>query len=318
MKFPESSYTIQVPATTANLGPGFDMFGLALNQYGTFMIRFLEEQSYPLEDGEGNPIPIPPEKNFIKEGFDRALTLASYQGPIPGIFAKVTMDLPTGSGFGSSASAYAAGVVASGIFLKEMGHSPLSLEQELSLLNELEGHPDNAIPARLGGFVFSVFYPDRPPVIVRKEIPVSLGLGVIIPSFQVSTPESRSRLPGSYPLTDVLASMQGAALWMEYLNTGDPAILKAAIGQDRIHEPYRKLNIPGYDGILQATLEAGGYGITISGSGPGILVYFEREKKSEFTGSFSELLKKIEESTGKTYSFRACQADYRGAQVLAG
>lgn len=222
------------------------------------------------------------------------------------------MDLPTGRGFGSSASALVAGVAAANHCIASSGELPLSLDEELQLLVELEGHPDNVCAARLGGWIFTYTSSRGKYITIPERLPQSLGLAIVVPRFQVSTKKSRSILPEHYTLNDIKSNLQGIVLWMEYLKDGDSSLLREALVSDRIHEPWRGHNIPGYKEIREGVLRIGGYGTTISGSGPGILIYYPLDRREEFLPQLKETVKSVSERFGEEYPVRVCSPDYEG------
>lgn len=305
------AFKIRVPATSANLGPGFDVFGLALNQYGYYTVSPGDNQRCALLHEDGSPLNIPPEKNLIWTGYTRAMLEKNISDP-PGIEVKVKMDLPISRGFGSSASALVAGVAAANRILPAMNLESLTLREELDLLFDLEGHPDNIFPARLGGWILGFHKKDGSPGYIKKAPPANLAFSVIIPTFEVSTVKSRGALPPTYSIEDLKSNMIGVGLWMEYLFTGDPAYLEEAIVTDKIHEKYRKAKIPGYDEIFQATVDLGCIGATISGSGPGVIVYYNREKEVEIFPLLQKRLQEIGSKYNQIYPVKPCRIDMDG------
>lgn len=308
---------LQVPATSANLGPGFDLFGVALNRYSQFRIQIDTEERGEIYDMDGAPLGIPPEKNLLWKAYQYTLKRAGFiQDDIPGITVRASMDLPISRGFGSSASALTAGVYLAAQVAHSKRSITISLNEELDYLNELEGHSDNVFPARLGGFVMG--YRDRQGKMqaIKRSIPSELGLAVIIPGFNVSTHDSRRTLPRQHSTQNVHSNLTGVCLWMEYLRTEDPKLLTEAIHSDRIHEPYRTEIVPGYDRIHREVIEAGGYGMTLSGSGPGILVYYNRSQESSIIPAIASSLRKIEKDYRQSYPFEICSVDLNGVSTF--
>lgn len=212
-----SQLSIRVPATSANLGPGFDMFGVALSLHTSYHFHFDEEPGTArLLDREGAPLPIPPEQNLIATAYRAFCDRAEPEKagtPRPGFSVRVENDVPTGRGFGSSASALTAGVAAARhtLALDVLGDG----DGDVQILNELEGHPDNVAPARLGGFVLGYTHSDGRIMTIRKRLPENLGLAVLYPDFNISTHVSRTKLPERVPLRDCLSTMKGVLLWRE-------------------------------------------------------------------------------------------------------
>ncbi len=307
---------IQVPATSANLGPGFDIFGLAISRYGRYHFTFSDSPDCTLLDGEGSPLPIAPANNLIWVAYNETLQSRNIQS-FPGFTVRATLELPISRGFGSSASALVAGLAAADHFLAVSGSETLSQEEKLRILIKLEGHPDNVFPALLGGWVFGYqLTPDRPGY-VKKSPPPDLGLAIIIPRFEVSTQKSRTSLPHKYTMNEIKYNITGVCLWMEYLNSGDSGYLVDALKSDRIHETYRKEKIPGYDEICKAAYHSGCYGVSISGSGPGILLYYPRHSEKAFIEKISPELETIGHSHGQIYPLETCTVDDSGLQIIS-
>jgi len=266
-----SAVSVRIPFTSANLGPGFDLFGLALNKFARFEFTLLPPNEYRFSDADG-PLRMPLEHNYVHRAYRFVLDRAGFSD-YPGLQSYFELDLPSGRGFGSSAVAYLAGVRAACLALRSLERE-LPLDEELSLLVELEGHSDNIIAARLGGFVF---IPGGLPLsartIIQKQVPPDLRCLLIFPGYTVSTRESRSVLPAHYAITPVLQTMSGALLWLEYLNTGKAEYLRAALGLDCLHESYRARNIPHFQNFRQICETLGCLGLTISGSGPGLIAF---------------------------------------------
>lgn len=307
-----AAFHLRVPFTSANLGPGFDLFGIALDLYARFQFVFDEAGNYGLFDEHERPLVLGDKKNYIKKAYLAALAGRLEADHIPGFTVHFQNDIPGGRGFGSSACAFVAGVAAANHLLREIGAPELTLTEELRLLSELEGHPDNSTPARVGGWVFVYDDPARDAefAMVRKEVPVDLGLAALVPDYTVSTQKSRTVLPAQMPRADVLSGMRGSLLWLEYLNTGDPELLIRALDSDRMHEPYRAVNIPGFE-ELRRGLPC--YGITISGSGPGMLVYYSRRREAELKAELETKIEKIYEPIGRPPGLMYCLADYQGS-----
>lgn len=306
----QGTLSVRVPATTANLGPGFDIFGLALNLYTTVEFHFDQNADYSLKYSDGRPLPIPPEKNLMLTSYREALVRNGiHNQSIPPWNAVVDSDVEIGKGFGSSASALVAGVLLSGEILNANGHNALSLGQELALLNELEGHPDNVFPARLGGFLFCYWQNKY----IRKTVDESLGIAAIIPDQTLSTKKSRGKLPDQLPLGDALMNLQGCALWIEYLNHKNPDHLRQALTMDRIHEPYRDESVEGFLALRESLSSHDDiYGISLSGSGPGVIVFYDRSRQETVEKILPGFIQESGLHSG-TNHVTWCSADNEGA-----
>lgn len=310
--FLPANIEIRIPSTSANLGPGFDLFGLAIDCYNRFEIEFTEPFHFSLFDRNGNPLQIPEEKNLIRIAYLQ--TLADHS-PLPGFTVRCSTDLPVGSGFGSSAAAIVCGLLAANAWREQAGLASLSREEIATIATDLEGHPDNVVPAIFGGLVISAILPDRRLRILHKTLPDALGLAVVIPDFQISTTTSRTALPESYPLNALLSNLQGVLLWMEYLQTHDTTLLVEAIRSDRLHEPYRGKLIPGYEPFLAELAETECFGATISGSGPGILVYYPNAKSDSVLPVLNGIVNRLMMNKKGDSSVKLCRPDTDGAVV---
>jgi homoserine kinase len=174
--------------------------------------------------------------------------------------------IPPGSGLGSSAAALVGGIVAA----NALADTPLSRDDLLYLACELEGHPDNVSAALLGGLVASSYTDDA---LVARRIPIaSMKVAVALPDVHTSTREMRAALPPTVALADAVANIGRAVLVVQALAEGDFDLL-CQVMKDRLHEPYRRKTIPGYDKVVGAALEAGASAVAISGAGPALIAF---------------------------------------------
>jgi homoserine kinase len=188
---------------------------------------------------------------------------------LPPISLEIVNEIPLGKGLGSSAAALTAGVVI-GQKLLNLGWSAARILDEAA---RLEGHPDNVAACVLGSIVATAVGPGGDTCAIRLEMPPGLQVAVVVPNFQVPTKEARRVLPDSYTRTDVTFNIQRASLLIAALATGNMSVLPAAL-EDRLHQPFRAQLVPGLSEILR--LRAPGLlGCTLSGAGPGVLVFYE-------------------------------------------
>jgi homoserine kinase len=261
------SWRVRVPASSANLGPGFDAIGLALDLHLTCSFRRAERLCIAVRGVDACGIPND-ESNLI---WRTALTVAAdVGGKLPPICLDIDNAIPLGKGLGSSAAALTAGVV--------IAHQLLDLNwPRLKILDEaakIEGHPDNVAACVLGSIVASTIDSKGLTHAVRVELPSSYEVAVVVPDFTLPTAQARSVLPDVYSREDVVFNVQRSALLMAALCTGSTDSFSAAL-EDRIHQPYRAKLIPGFTEMLQ--LKAPGLlGCALSGAGPSVLVFFER------------------------------------------
>ncbi len=262
------SVTVRVPATTANIGPGFDCLGAALTLYNQFTFSELPvESSHTLEitvRGVDHHRVSRSAENMVVKAM--ATLYKKLNQPIPKLKLDIEMNVPLARGLGSSATAIVGGLVGA----NELAGQPFSIQQIADLATEIEGHPDNVVPALLGGCRLSASGIDRDWEVSQLSWHESIVPIVAIPAFELSTAAARQVLPATYSRSDVVFNMAHLGLLMQGLSTGNPDWLKAAL-QDKIHQPYRKALIPNFDSVEAAAIAAGAHGVVISGAGPTIL-----------------------------------------------
>lgn len=257
---------VKVPATTGNLGPGFDVLGMALNLYN---IVELEEPSncyYQIEiEGEGEKFLPRNSDNLVCRAINILFKRAFYRSP--GWKLRLINKIPLQRGLGSSAAAIVGGLVAA----NSITGNPFSFQELLTQAIELEGHPDNVAAALLGGIVVIVKQGDS---YYYKRFFPSEGIKIyaVIPSFELSTSVARSVLPEVVPLQDAVFNLGRVALLTFALQEGNWDLLRIAV-HDRLHQPYRRRLIPGLDEAMKAAKEAGAYGTFLSGAGPTVISF---------------------------------------------
>jgi len=260
--------SVKVPATTANLGPGFDALGLALTLWNETAFEAVEAFSLRIE-GEGAESLVADHENLIVRAARRAYETAGTQMPPLGI--RCINRIPLGAGLGSSAAAIVTGLLGANALLGE----PLSSEEILNLAVDMEGHPDNVAPALLGGLVVSTM--DEGRVIAHRIVVGATGLPplsvtVVVPDFDFPTRKARAALPEQVPLKDAVHNISRAVLVAEALRTGDLELLGRAM-DDALHQPYRLPLIPGAREAMEAAKRAGAAAAALSGAGPGLVAF---------------------------------------------
>lgn len=298
---------VRVPATTSNLGPGFDCLGMALGLYNELTLELHSEKGPPVIEisGEG-------EKTLPKDRTNLIVRAASsvLDDRLEGrLVFKALNRIPLARGLGSSAAAAVAGIVAANRLLKP---SPLEPEQLLQYAVLLEGHPDNAAPALQGGLVVSVkerkafkTYALKP----HKE----LCAVVCIPAFELSTAKARAVLPQTVLRDQAVANISRALLLSSALERGQWERLSAAM-EDELHQPYRASLIPGFAQVLASAREAAPCGAALSGAGPTILALCREGPDAKKIGSAME--KTFAEHGVKSRAL-ALPVDAKGAQASA-
>jgi len=263
------SVTVRVPATTSNLGPGFDTLGIALKLHNHISIRKTSEPTVERVDNQRNSTTANAMSREAADTFFRRSKIKPH-----GVQIEVKGDLPVSGGLGSSVTirlgiAYA---------LNELNNRPLADNALLDLVSDLEHHPDNAAPALFGGFVASAVINGT--VRYRRfGVPPSLKFVVCIPEFEVSTEKARALLPKQVPLCDAVENLHRVALITSVFATGDYALLRGLF-DDKLHQPYRKKLIPQLDAVIAAGVEAGALAGWLSGSGPAIACVTEQKERA--------------------------------------
>ena len=305
-----STVTVTVPATTANLGPGFDCIGAALSLYNRFQFSRLEPSAteklkITVTGQEAAKVKID-DRNLAYQAF---IKLYGYlnQSPPP-VAIHINMQVPLARGLGSSATAIVGGLVGA----NELAGKPLSQVEVMQLAIELEGHPDNVVPALLGGCRLAAsntpsgsweicdipWHPDIVPV-------------VAIPDFELSTAEARKVLPADYSKADAIFNAAHLGLLVRALETGNENWLRCAL-QDKIHQPYRQSLIRGYEAVQQAVVNAGAYGMVISGAGPTLLALTDTTNADAVEKAMAAAWGEF----GVKADVRAIGLDTEGSQIL--
>ncbi|NBG87956.1 homoserine kinase [Isachenkonia alkalipeptolytica] len=318
---------VKIPATTANLGPGFDCLGLALNLYNyvslekskEFKIEIMGEGREDISKDQGNIvyqcIQAVVKKAYEKKGFqERRNKRKEYQ---KNIFKKedfktlhitLTNNIPPARGLGSSSSALVGGALGANYLLG----SPLSHGELLKIMTEIEGHPDNILPALFGGLLVSTQLEDGEILWSKTKVNPQWRYVVVIPDFQLTTDKSRSALPKNIPFKDAAFNLGRISLVMEGFLKEDISLL-GKVMDDRIHEPYRRELVPGLKEILK-TLRRERYPVALSGAGPTVMAIVESEEEGEGLGKrMQEIFLQYE----VTSSVKVLSPNNNGAEVLS-
>jgi homoserine kinase len=252
--------TVRVPASSANLGPGFDTLGLALEIY--LECRFEPNETLAIEvAGRDAESIATDETNLIWS------TIASYGAPP--IKLHIENDIPLGKGLGSSAAAITAGV----IIANELLGTSWSRDRIFNEAAHRECHPDNVAACVLGGVTASAIDDSGIARAIRLDLPPAIQLAVVVPDFALATSVARAALPDCYSRHDAIFNLQRVALLVAALAKNSPSDFAASLS-DRFHQPYREGLVPGLANIL-ALRAPGLFGCVLSGAGPSVLVFFE-------------------------------------------
>ncbi|WP_420123092.1 homoserine kinase [Nakamurella sp.] len=259
--------TVRVPATSANLGPGFDSFGLALARYDEVSVCRTDGPLEVVVSGFGaDDVPLD-DRHLIIRAIGTALTAAGAPADPTGLRLTCVNRIPHGGGLGSSAAAIVAGLLLGRELAAENGRR-LSDDELLALATAMEGHPDNVAPALVGGFTLAFTGEDGVPVAIRRDVHPDVRIVVFAAQESSSTHHTRGLLPATVPHADAAANAADAALLVHAL-TVDPAYLLPAT-RDRLHQPYRAASMPA-SAALMTHLRAAGVPAVISGAGPSVI-----------------------------------------------
>ncbi len=297
---------VKVPATTANLGPGFDALGLALNLWNEAGFTDNNNGGITLTvQGEGKDQLPTNAENAIAEA---ALQIYKLTGKTcNGLRIDCINRVPLGSGMGSSSAAMLTGMLGANAMLG----TPMTDEQILKLAIETEGHPDNVAPAMLGGLVASIVYEDR---VVSMKLPAKANHGsihatIVLPDFDFPTKQARALLPKQVERADSIYNISRAVLVTEALRTGDLELLGIAM-KDSLHQPYRLPVIPGAIDALEAGKDAGAAAVALSGAGPSLIAFSSKEE-----AAIGAAMKREFEVAGLSARIFKLGTSYEGAEV---
>lgn len=267
-------FKIKVPATCANLGPGFDTLGLALDLYNTYHIEEIESGL----EITGCEAEFADENNLVYTSMMNCFKKIGYNPT--GIKIDMKTEIPISRGLGSSAACIIAGVRGANL----IAGSPLDKEEIFKIATKIEGHPDNIAPALFGGLVVSIMDGDD---IYYTKIDIHEGIKFIalIPDFTLSTSEARAVIPKNIPFKDAVFNVSRVSLLISSLVNGEFHLLKHGF-KDALHQNYRGKLIPDYFHIIKTCEEIGALGSILSGAGPTIMNIVKEEDNN-----FSEKIK---------------------------
>ncbi|MGH2620354.1 MAG: homoserine kinase [Anaerolineales bacterium] len=254
-------FLVRVPASSANLGPGFDSVALALDLVNELEVEVTSAGLELTVEGEGQAALPRDASNLIVRA---ALRLFRELGAKPpGLRLRSTNRIPLGSGLGSSAAAIVAGLLTADAVVG----AGLARDELLKLACDLEGHLDNPAASIYGGLVLV----GEGPLVC--QVPIGdLQVAVVVPDLDLPTLQMRQALPRNIPLVDAVFNLGRVTMLVEALRRADYELLSRAM-EDRLHQPYRTPSIPGYEAARAAALEAGAAGVALSGAGPGLIAF---------------------------------------------
>ena len=291
---------VKVPATSANLGPGFDALGLALDLWNE--AEFVPDDKFSLRiQGEGVDRLAQNEKNLIVRSMRKIYDATGRR--MPSLSIRCLNRIPLASGLGSSAAAILTGLLGANALLE----SPLSQQDILNLATEIEGHPDNVASALLGGLVVSTLEGNQ--VLARKLSIQPFFITIVLPDFNLPTQQARAALPKQVVLKDAVHNISRAVLVTEAVRTGELELLGKAT-QDSLHQPYRLPLIPGAQAAMDSMLRAGASAVTLSGAGPSLIAFSSKQETA-----IGEAAKRAFVEAGLNARVYKLQVSRRGAEV---
>ena len=259
-----SPVTVRVPATSANMGPGYDCLGMALDIWNTIEVRTSSQgESRVVVEGEGSG-ELPEDAANLVYGSMEVLWLRLGIGA-PAVEVRCNNQIPLKRGLGSSSAAIVGGLVAA----NRLAGSPLRRDELLELATEIEGHPDNVTPALLGGMQLVANHLGK---LVTCPIPVPAGMNavVLVPDAAIATEEARAVLPQEVSRADAVYNMARTAALVNAMASSRPQDLAWAT-DDKLHQPYRLKLFPAMESIFVGAMKGGALGVFLSGSGSTIL-----------------------------------------------
>ena len=261
-----------VPASTANLGPGFDSLGMALPLFEGISMRAADQTRIQLYGGNLNGV-AQDKSNLIYQTAQAVFDKAGVS--LPELEIAIESDIPLASGLGSSAAAIIGALLAA----NELIGAPLSLDELFQMAAAMERHPDNVGTALFGGFVAAAWDGERAAA-VRLTPPTALEVLAAIPALEQAadkTKKARGALPRQVPMTDAVFNVSHSSLLTAALASGELAVLRHAL-RDRLHQPYRLGMVPGMAEVLQGAQDYGALGAVLSGAGPTLLLFVDRRE----------------------------------------
>lgn len=300
------SVIVTVPATTANLGPGFDCIGAALTLYNEFRFtRNANTEGLTISvTGTEAPRVDTTAENLVYQAFEK---FYQHLGQTtPPVEIEIKLGVPLARGLGSSATAIVGGLLGA----NQLAGEALTVVEVMNLAIAMEGHPDNVVPAILGGCRLAATNLTNAWEICEIPWHPEIVPVLAIPDFELSTSSARSVLPTDYSRADTIFNIAHLGLLLRGLETGRSDWLTAAL-QDKIHQPYRQALIPGYEAVQVAAVRAGAYGMVISGAGPTLLALAH----SSQAAAVEEAMTVAWKNAGMTAKVRSLTLDTQGATV---
>lgn len=287
--------TVVAPASSANLGPGFDALGVALSLYNQFTFRRLEKKAEAVKGRE----------HLALTAMRCAYKKRDQQ--MPPMAVEGQSGIPVTRGLGSSAACIVAGIAAANV----MGQLGLSASEQLDMATAMEGHPDNVAPALLGGLIASVTDENGHVWLERRNPHPDAAFYALVPSYPLATKKARQVLPRRVTRADAVFNISRAVLTFAALSEGGNLDNLSAAMQDKLHQPMRAPLIPGFYEIQAAARQAGALATALSGAGPTILA-IARSADTAFGGKLAAALKEL--NAGLT--LMPLKVDMQGVRIV--
>ncbi|MDP4178331.1 MAG: homoserine kinase [Bacillota bacterium] len=292
-------FKVRIPATTANMGPGFDTLGMALKLYNELEVEEINNKIEFLQNNEPSIIPL--EENLIYSTMTKVFNIYNFKPKGFKInFSKC--EVPVSRGLGSSATCISGGIAAANYLMGNI----LSTEDFINIATEIEGHPDNVVPSIVGGMTISIKSGDNI-TFSKVNIPSNISFAVMIPGFKVSTESTRKVLPLSYSRTDCIFNISRAAMFISAMQNKELDKLRLCL-DDKIHQPYRKVFIENIDDIFLKAEAFGSLGEFISGSGSTLIAVVEDSKAQIFENQIKNYLSTLKNN----WEFKILKPDLEG------
>ncbi|MBU1290471.1 homoserine kinase [bacterium] len=298
---------IRVPATTANLGPGFDCLGLALKLYLNLEIEEIEEGLVIEYQGEGAEKFSVKRDTLIGKSAELVLKKIGQDKFKKGLRIKAFNQIPITRGLGSSASAIIGGIVGAA----KLFNINLTNQEMLELALSLEGHMDNIVPALIGGLTLAYKTGQEGIKWTRIKTPLDLRIVLAIPEFTLNTKEMRKVLPQKVALPEAIFNLSRSALLVNALQNSDWEVLAEAM-EDRLHQPYRTPFIPGIEDMFSQIKKTGLAGAALSGSGPSVVSLTKKGREE----AISKIMKDAFLNAGITCRILVLEADLEGTKTV--
>lgn len=297
---------VTIPASTANLGPGFDALGMAFQLYSVVEMAISDETTIELVGKELQGTPAD-KSNLL---YQVAAGLFEEAGlSVPELFIRAASDAPLTRGLGSSAAAIVGALVAA----NQLAGEPFTRDQLFAKASQMEGHPDNVGASMFGGIIVATMPDQEGATVPYVKLPVPQGLQtlVVIPEFPLSTEKARKVLPQVYSKQDVVYNVGHSSLLVAALAQGRLDLMGQAMA-DRLHQPYRAELVPGLKDILDQATQHGAAGAALSGAGPTILCFFQTEEEQ---ARLREFVDRVMKGHDISYRVMILLPDEHGVQV---